>query len=147
MNGAASLVQGPDGQQALCEAAPFKTLLNVGRVQAEHQDYLAAAQALHIVDTLLMAERLQPQQEEQALELCSLLSDCDAESVRLASRQTARLCEQDSRERERAKGFTQTQGWLQASLQHPMVQGLAQFAPEARRWMSTDGRTAGLGSR
>jgi len=88
-----TLVKSPACLRLLCEPSPYRTTLSIARIQAEHADYPATLQALQIVDKLLLAGGLQHQQQEQALELCSLLSDCEDETVLLASTRTARLCE------------------------------------------------------
>ena len=108
-----TLVQSPACLRLLCEPSPYRTTLSIARIQAEHADYPATLQALQIVDTLLLSGGLQPQQQEQALELCSLLSDSEDESVLLASTKTARLCETDAAATrgDDPEGSLQQQGW------------------------------------
>ena len=108
-----TLVQSPACLRLLCEPSPYRTTLSIARIQAEHADYPATLQALQIVDTLLLSGGLQPQQQEQALELCSLLSDSEDESVLLASTKTARLCETDATATrgDDPEGSLQQQGW------------------------------------
>ena len=76
----------------LCEPALFKTTLSITKIQAEHADHAATAQALRIVHVLLQADGLKAEQTQAALEAATLLSACEDEAVRAAAKQAVRLC-------------------------------------------------------
>jgi len=78
----------------LCQSNEFKAVLALARIFSdEKRDYVAAERALQIINALLEAASLSPDQVEAAKKLISPMVRCTSEAVAAHARNTLDMCE------------------------------------------------------